>query len=458
MKANLERTNAALSIVSVSLLLVICPDARSRAEIPAFPLSAQVEAIKTSLKSLSCTPTGLNKADYLSVVSGIVKHFRNFQGADGRIVDPYLHREIQYSTPCFAWAASALVLGGQTNWLGPAALALDASLEELATARCADNHGDFFTFPAMLAYEHLRDRVDNDRRAQWEQWLRDLNPAKTYRDVLSKSHPVVHNWNVVAIAGEFLRYQNGFTGPDFIEKHLPFQLGYFTAEGLYRDPNVPMAYDLFPRHYLAMMLWRGYQGSESAALGELLDRGAWTSLLMQSPLGEWPTGGRSAQHQWNEAMQCVAFEVWASRLQRSGTDAAAGAFKRAARLALGSVKRWIRPSGELWIVKNHFDPAVRHGFESVLLSYPIQSPNSQYACHRLVGSERWHFGKANTFRKRRLRVPDSRLSQGFRQCRWLLPRDRYSCRPALQQHGTGTNTQARRRSAAWPQRQFAGTT
>ncbi|MFN3421020.1 MAG: hypothetical protein ACK40X_04760 [Armatimonadota bacterium] len=28
-----------------------------------------------------------------------------------------------------------------------------------------------------------------------------------------------------------------------------------------------------------------------------------------------------------------------------------------------SVKRWVRPSGELWIVKNRFDPALRHGFE-----------------------------------------------------------------------------------------------
>jgi hypothetical protein len=30
---------------------------------------------------------------------------------------------------------------------------------------------------------------------------------------------------------------------------------------------------------------------------------------------------------------------------------------------LQSIKRWIRPSGELWIVKNRFDPALRHGFK-----------------------------------------------------------------------------------------------
>jgi hypothetical protein len=50
---------------------------------------------------------------------------------------------------------------------------------------------------------------------------------------------------------------------------------------------------------------------------------------------------------------------------------AASAFKRAARMAARSVSRWVRPSGELWIVKNHYDPAVRRGFEAY-------SAHSQY--------------------------------------------------------------------------------
>jgi hypothetical protein len=93
-----------------------------------------------------------------------------------------------------------------------------------------------------------------------------------------------------------------------------------------------------------------------------MDRASWTSLLVQSPIGEWPTGGRSAQHQWNEAMQCMTYEIWARREQRQGDPAAAAMFKRAAHLALESVRRWVRPSGELWIVKNRFDPGERHGF------------------------------------------------------------------------------------------------
>jgi hypothetical protein len=132
-----------------------------------------------------------------------------------------------------------------------------------------------------------------------------------------------------------------------------------------------MAYDHFPRHFLAAILERGYAGTYGAELTTLIDRAAWTSLLMQSPRGELPTGGRSAQHQWNEAEQCVTYEIWARRKQREGDLAAAKSFKRAAHLALQSIERWVRPSGELWIVKNRFDPALRHGFQSY-------SSHSQY--------------------------------------------------------------------------------
>jgi len=43
----------------------------------------------------------------------------------------------------------------QTNLLDSVALALDSALQQLADARPNDNHGDFFTFPALLAYENL---------------------------------------------------------------------------------------------------------------------------------------------------------------------------------------------------------------------------------------------------------------------------------------------------------------
>ncbi len=356
--------------LAIFMAWLICP-MRSWGLEP-FPLQDTVQQAKAALAETKIQPTGLGRSNYLEVISGIANYFHHFQDEQGRIIDPFLHKEFQYSTPCYAWAAAALVASGQqTNLLESAAMALDCALTELAKNRAAMSHGDFFTFPCLLAYENLREHVAPDRRHKWESLLRQLQPELCYSDVLRGRHQEVHNWNVVALSGEFLRHQDGFTGMTFVEKYLALQMTNFTATGQYRDPNVPMAYDHFPRHFLAAILERGYDGEHRAALEELLQRAAWTSLLMQSPNGELPTGGRSAQHQWNEAQQCVTYEIFAKRNQRAGDAVAARAFKRAAHLALASVQRWIRPSGELWIVKNRFDPAGRHGFEGY-------SSHSQY--------------------------------------------------------------------------------
>lgn len=333
--------------------------------LPPYPLAENVNNIRALLSSAEVpAPTGLSRGDYLSLIGGIVDFFENFQGKDGRIVDPFARREVQYSTPCYAWAATALILGkNRKDLLESAISALECAMQQLADAKPADNHGDFFTFPVMLSYESLRNFVSKERVQKWEQLLRAIEPYRAYRDILAEKRKYVHNWNVVAISGEFLRYNCSFTDLSFVERHLGAQMKNFTPEGLYSDPNVPMAYDHFPRHFLAVMIERGYEGKYKEILSEMLERGAWTSLLMQSPLGELPTGGRSAQHQWNEAMQCVTYEIWARKKWREGDKISAKAFKRAAHLALQSIKRWVRPSGELWIVKNRFDPALRHGFE-----------------------------------------------------------------------------------------------
>jgi hypothetical protein len=60
----------------------------------------------------------------------------------------------------------------------------------------------------------------------------------------------------------------------------------------------------------------------------------------------------------------VTFETFARLYARRGEALAAAAFKRAARLSARSIGRWVRPSGELWVVKNRMDPALRHGYES----------------------------------------------------------------------------------------------
>jgi hypothetical protein len=348
----------------------------------AFPLSPQVTQFLRDARAPS-RATGISARDYLAVAGGIVRFFQTSQDANGAIIDPFEKRERQYATPAFACAAAALVASGMAPEMrAPAERAYAWAAKTLSEGQAADHHEDFFTVLLMHAHEMLAGRRDaGSPKVAGPPALPGIppfDPLKVYRDV--KDTP--HNWNVVAISGEFLRLRAGFSASDaFVEGFLGRQLANFNEFGMYRDPNDPMAYDLFPRLWLSDMLAHGYAGRHQAALEALLERGALASLFMQSPLGELPAGGRSGAHQWNEAQQAATFEIMAQRFangtgihacpgqarprdRRECLSRLAGAFKRAARLALLSLRRWVRPSGELWIVKNRFAPEERFGYDS----------------------------------------------------------------------------------------------
>src|SRR5256885_15904386 len=108
-----------------------------------------------------------------------------------------------------------------------------------------------------------------------------------------------------------------------------------------------------------MMADGAYDGPSAKPLRNFLALGSLSSLLLISPSGEWACGGRSAQHQWNEAQTALICEIEAPSWQRAGRPDVAGSLKRAAHLALQSMYRWRRPSGELWIVKNFAEPEQR---------------------------------------------------------------------------------------------------
>lgn len=310
------------------------------------------------------TATGLRRNDYLRLIDGIARFFAAHQDERGAIIDPYESKERQYSTPAFALAVAMLHQSGRNRALLPAGVrAMTAACADLAAGKAADGHADFFTV-LLLHADRLLGRVAPREAVQrWRADLRAVAPERVYR--FQPATPELHNWNLVACAGERLRDADGYgSSSGWIEASLARQVEHFTASGMYRDPNDPMAYDHFARLWALDLVEEGYDGAQAATLRELVERGAWMSLFMQSPNGELPCGGRSAHHQWNEAEQAVTFETLARRFAARGDRAAAGAFKRAARLSLQSIGRWVRPSGELWIVKNRLDPRLRHGYET----------------------------------------------------------------------------------------------
>ena len=314
-------------------------------------------------------PAGRGRRDYLPLIVGNAAFFANHQDANGAIIDPFEKRERQYATPAFALAAAtSATAAGRGDLLDPAVRAFTFALDALAGKTTADNHADFYIPLLMHAHRLLQNRVPRTMRDRWRQQFLSLVPEKAYRDTGGRG-----NWNIVHVAGECLRRKDGLVAPvkdadqsAYIERCLGQQKasGAYTPLGLYRELNVPLAYDAFARLWLEDALANGaYRGAHYGELQEFLTRGGLSTLLLLSPAGEWANGGRSSQHQWNEAQVAALCEINARRWKAWGRSDVAGAFKRAAHLALASVRRWQRPSGELWIVKNRAEPARRHGYE-----------------------------------------------------------------------------------------------
>ncbi len=326
------------------------------------PTKPLLDAFRANAKNAprDFASTNISRADYLKLITSEVDFWKTQQNADGAIIDPGSKAEIQYSTPAFAQAAALLVVrGNRADLLEPASKALDWATQSLAARKAANSHEDFY--PTMIAHAHalLKPKVSPERVARWENNIRSFDPYKTYRQGLGSM-----NWNIVSSSGEFLFQKAGLRDKSsrYVEDSLAAQGRHFLSPyGLYLEG--PMAYDHFPRIFLADVLAQGYDGAHQKELSEALRRAAITSLFMQSPSGELPSGGRSAHHQWNEAEQCVTFQIYAAQALKDGDAQMVGVYKRAAHLSFASMQRWVRPSGEMQIVKNWVDPSNRHGFE-----------------------------------------------------------------------------------------------
>src|SRR5688572_28718827 len=237
-------------------------------------------------------PLGYTANDYVEMLRGICGYFRHHQDGRGAILDPYAGEERQYATPCYAVAAALVALDGRAPagvWgssrrtdgeapadpelLESAARAQDHALRALAVEKnTAQSHADFYAPLVVLGYQLLAPFVERSRAERWLAELRSIEPESTYRNTFTYKRergqaPEVHNWNVVAVAGELLRERaSAGAAPDWVGEYLEYQLREHAdlEWGLYRDPNCPLPYDLFPRHHL------GYAAQAVPGLPETL--------------------------------------------------------------------------------------------------------------------------------------------------------------------------------------------
>ena len=316
------------------------------------------------------TPTKLTRNDYLPLIAANLDFFKQFQRQDGAIIDPAQHKEVQYSTPAFALAAATLATHADRKDLLPLATrAFSCALTALTTHHAADGHSDFYIPLLVHTYDLLKETANPQTLSTWQSQFRSIQPEKTYRMEL-----IGMNWNIVSSSGELLRRQAHLVADDqltpqwtYLENCLKGHLHTISPVGLIEDqpPADPLAYDAFSRLWLEdMMASNAYTGDSSKTIAAALEKGALSGLLLLSPSGEWPNGGRSALHNWNEAENIVINEIAATREMHQNHPEQAKMFKRAAHLALQSMQRWVRPTGELYIIKNRAEPTERFAYES----------------------------------------------------------------------------------------------
>jgi len=198
---------------------------------------------------------------------------------------------------------------------------------------------------------------------RWRQKLSVIVPTETYRDVVEVP-PVPHaNWAVFAAASEQLRKYAGIGDESFfIDNQFKSQYHAFDENGMYRDPNNPMAYDMVTRLQFAVALYYGYDGECRDFIEGQMLKSADATLEMQSVTGEIPFGGRSQQFLNNEAFYAALCEFYAGFFKKRGDMRRAGMFKSAARLAVSYIEGWLSED-EIHHIKNYYDKDSQFGCE-----------------------------------------------------------------------------------------------
>ncbi len=182
------------------------------------------------------------------------------------------------------------------------------------------------------------DLVSRERTAKWRASLAKIVPVENYREIATPEREYVGNWAAYNAASEYMRCFAGIAeDTGFIDAQLESQLRNFDENGMYRDPNEPMLYDVATRVQLAGMLHFGYAGKYAEKIEEMLDKSAELTEKMQSVTGELPFGGRSNQMLFNEAYLAAMMEYYAAKYKADPERASR--FKGGAALATGRILR-----------------------------------------------------------------------------------------------------------------------
>ncbi len=269
--------------------------------------------------------------------------------------------------------------GRKTEYIGRFIEIMDICCENMPTTKAAN---DFTVKEVIFCIMALEEKgIFSEKTAYWRECLATVTPEKTYNVIAKKPTDKVHNWACFSAVSEFMRQYIGLADTlEFVDIQIPTQLQWLDENGMYRDPNEPMVYDLVPRGLFALLMHFGYSGKYRAEVDECLRRSGLLTLKMQSVTGEIPYGGRSNQFPHNEAHLAVVCEYEACRYAKLGDTETASLFKRAVEKALNSIEIWLSRE-PIRHVKNRYPTETGYGCENYAYfdKYMITTASFLYA-------------------------------------------------------------------------------
>lgn len=210
--------------------------------------------------------------------------------------------------------------------------------------------------------------VDPEMITRWKGKISLIVPEACYNVIVGSEDDLITNWAIFGAVSEYARIRFGLGGDlDFVERQLSCQLKWIDENGMYRDNSKepvhqPIVYDYVSRGLFSMLLFWGYRGQYYEKIDACLKTSGLLTLIMQSPTGEIPFGGRSNQMLFNEGWQAALFEYEAKRYKEEGNTELAGRFKYAAARAWDAIEGWLdkKPISH---VKNRFPAETKYGCE-----------------------------------------------------------------------------------------------
>jgi len=358
----------------IALGLLLMPGALSSEA----PLAAQdqppgLPELPFHLTARPWAPLNVSGDTYLRALEGVCRFTAGHQASNGAVIDPFLKGEHQYATPYFAFGVGTLIHAGKApDLLDNGVRAMDHATECFAKGRkgIPDEHAEFFDACLPGAVTLYEGHVPAETIALWKDRLR------TPREKLLAD--TTNNWRAYAMKGEWLRAQLGLVDPgqarDYIENSwlhaqqrdriLPDKWNLY--EDRLTDPD-SLAVEAVGRGNLLALVAAGYDGPSAGEIKACVERGTATTLFLQDPSGQCPPNGRTDDHVFNDVLYQLGFDVMAGQAWQAGDARRAGQYRHAAMLSFDSIARWQRTdppwAGSYYITKNHFDPALRVGYQ-----------------------------------------------------------------------------------------------